>query len=209
MRLSVTLIPASGFYCSYMLWLLRTSFVINLLFSFCISRSVAQFNLFLVNRHHLLSRTDNWKIGDSLGEFKDKIVLCALAAQDSLTENLTRIWMTKQVQNIGCVQHGAASSPKVDPTWHWILLEKSSSDPPLKLEKWQMQEKSTFPAKDHIVLDTLLEPELEKVHLPIKTIYECTITGSSAQLERERLASMHNWKWTGRIDVTKKDRGHE
>ena len=71
----------------------------------------------------------------------------------------------------------------IEPFW-----EKPSADPPLKWEKWQMQAKLALPAKENIALDTLLEPKIETVQLPPEPIYENTITGSSAQSEKERLA---------------------
>ena len=66
--------------------------------------------------------------------------------------------------------------------------EKPSADPPLKWEKWQMQAQLALLAKENFALDTLLEPKPETVQLPLEPIYENTITGSSAQSERERLA---------------------
>ena len=81
----------------------------------------------------------------------------------------------------------------IEPFW-----DKPSADPPLKWEKWQMQAKLAFLAKENITLDTLLEPKPETVQLPLEPIYEDTITGSSAQSERERLArnaqSKMNWE---------------
>ena len=71
----------------------------------------------------------------------------------------------------------------IEPFW-----EKPSADPPLKWEKWQMQAKLALLAKGNISLDNLLEPKPETVQLLLETIYENTIKGSSAQLERERLA---------------------
>ena len=41
-----------------------------------------------------------WKIGDSLSEFNYKIELSALAAQDSIAENLTVIWIAKPVHKL-------------------------------------------------------------------------------------------------------------
>ena len=80
-----------------------------------------------------------------------------------------------------------------EPFW-----DKPSADPPLKWEKWQMQAKLALLAKENITLDTLLEPKPETVQLPLEPIYEDTITGSSAQSERERLArnaqSKMNWE---------------
>ena len=70
----------------------------------------------------------------------------------------------------------------IEPFW-----EKQSADPPLKWEKWQMQAKLALLAKENIALDILLEPKPETVQLPLEPIYENTITGSSAQSERERL----------------------
>ena len=61
-----------------------------------------------------------------------------------------------------------------------------------------MQAKLALLAKDNIALDILLEPKPETVQLPLEPIYESTITGSSAQSERERLARnaqlKMNWK---------------
>ena len=71
----------------------------------------------------------------------------------------------------------------IEPFW-----EKPSADPPLKWEKWQMQAKLALLAKENIAFDILLEPKPEAVKLPLEPIYENTITGSSAQSERERLA---------------------
>ena len=81
----------------------------------------------------------------------------------------------------------------IEPFW-----DKPSVDPPLKWEKWQMQAKLALLAKENITIDTLLEPKPETVQLPLEPIYEVTITGSSAQSERERLArnaqSKMNWE---------------
>ena len=71
----------------------------------------------------------------------------------------------------------------IEPFW-----DKPSVDPPLKWEKWQMQAKLALLAKENITIDTLLEPKPETVQLPLEPIYEVTITGSSAQSDRERLA---------------------
>ena len=68
------------------------------------------------------------------------------------------------------------------------LYEKPGADPPLKWEKWQMQTKLALLAKESIALRILLEPKPETVQLPLESIYENTITGSSGQSERERLA---------------------
>ena len=68
----------------------------------------------------------------------------------------------------------------IEPFW-----DKPSVDPPLKWEKWQMQAKLALLAKENITLATLLEPKPESVQLPLEPIYEDTITGSSAQSERE------------------------
>ena len=113
MHLSVTLIPASGIYCSYISDFWGPTLWSVSLFVFCISRSVAKFNLFLDNLLHLPSKTDKWKIGNSLSEFKDKIVSSALAAQDSLTENLIVIWIANQVHNIDCVRQHQQTIPKL------------------------------------------------------------------------------------------------
>ena len=49
-----------------------------------------------------------------------------------------------------------------------------------------MQYKLALLAKENIILDALLERKPEMVDLPLEPIYEETIVGSSAQLERER-----------------------
>ena len=72
----------------------------------------------------------------------------------------------------------------IEPFWG-----KPSADPPLKWEKWQMQAKLALLAKENIALDILLEPKPETVQLPLEPIYENTIRGSSAQSERDRLAT--------------------
>ena len=66
--------------------------------------------------------------------------------------------------------------------------EKPSADPLLKWEKWKMQAKLALLAKENIALDILLELKPETVQLPLEPNYENTITGSSAQSERDRLA---------------------
>ena len=43
-------------------------------------------------------------------------------------------------------------------------------------------------ARENIALDILLEPKHKRVQLPLELIYENTITGSSAQSEREQVA---------------------
>ena len=94
-----------------------------------------QIYLFFDNRIHLPSKEDKWRICDSLSEFNDKIVLNALAAQVSVTENLTVIWIADQVHSIVCVRHGAASNPKTDPTWHLILLGETQPRSSFKVGK--------------------------------------------------------------------------
>ena len=83
----------------------------------------------------------------------------------------------------------------IEPFW-----EKPSVDPPLKGEKWQMQAKLALIAEENIDVDTLLEPKPETVQLTLEPIYENTITGSSAQSERKRLARNAqlkiNWEYS-------------
>ena len=71
----------------------------------------------------------------------------------------------------------------IEPSW-----EKPSSDTPLMWDKRQMQAKLAFLAKENIALDILLEPKPENIQLPLESICESRITGSSAQSERERQA---------------------
>ena len=51
-----------------------------------------------------------------------------------------------------------------------------------------MQAKMALLARENIALDILLESKPKNVQLPLEPIYESTITGSSVQSERERLA---------------------
>ena len=64
----------------------------------------------------------------------------------------------------------------IEPFW-----DKTSVDPPLKWEKWQMQAKLALLANENITIDNLLEPKPEAVQLPLEPIYEVTITRSLAQ----------------------------
>ena len=98
------------------------------------------------------------------------------------------IWIANQVHNIDFVRHGAVSNAKGDPTWHRTFLGKTQPRSFFRVEKLQIQAKLALIAKENIALDTLLEPKPENVQLPLEPIYENTITGSWAQLERERLA---------------------
>ena len=90
----------------------------------------------------------------------------------------------------------------IEPFW-----EKPSADPPLKWEKWQMQAKLALHRKENIALDIFLEPKPESVQLPLEPIYENTITGSSAQLERERQARNAQLKMNWENRCQKQDGG--
>ena len=63
--------------------------------------------------------------------------------------------------------------------------DKPTPDPLLRLEKWRVQYELELLAKENKILDTPLGLKPEKVDLPLEPIYEETIIGSSAQLERE------------------------
>ena len=73
-----------------------------------------------------------------------------------------------------------------------------------------MQSKLALLAKENIALDISLEPKPENFQLPLKPIYENTITGSSAQSERERLARNAQLKmnWGKSMPETNGDRDH-
>ena len=73
-----------------------------------------------------------------------------------------------------------------------------------------MQAKLALLAKENIALDTLLEQKPESVQLSLEPIYENTKTGSSAQLERERLARNAQLKinWGKLMSETDGDRDH-
>ena len=77
--------------------------------------------------------------------------------------------------------------PGIEPFW-----EKTSADPPLKWEKWQMQAELALLAKENIALDILLEPKPENVQLRLELIYESTIRGSSANRNENGKSEMHN-----------------
>ena len=81
-----------------------------------------------------------------------------------------------------------SATQKRTPLGSETFWEKPSAYPPLRWEKWQMQSKLALLAKENIALDNLLEPNPERVQLPLEPIYENTIKGSSAHSERERLA---------------------
>ena len=66
--------------------------------------------------------------------------------------------------------------------------DKPTPDPPLQWEKWKIRYRLAQLAKENIILDTLLGPKHEMVHLPLEPIYEETIVVSSAQSESERNA---------------------
>ena len=53
----------------------------------------------------------------------------------------------------------------IDPYW-----DKSTPEPPLRLEKWRVQYKLALLAKENIIFDTLLEPKPEMVELPLEPI---------------------------------------
>ena len=177
--------------------LLCSNIITNSLFQFCISSSVAQFILFLDNRIYFPSKTDKCQVGELLSEFKYKTVLSALTAKVNSTEILIAVRIARSstqycLYTTWCSQL-RKSELDIEPFW-----ETSSADPPLKWEKWQMQAKLVLLAKEKIALDTLLEPKPKNVQLLLEPIYEITITGSSAQSEREGLArnaqSKMNWK---------------
>ena len=82
----------------------------------------------------------------------------------------------------------AQSAAKRTPLGIDAFWDKPTPDPLLRWEKWRVQYKLALLAKENIILDTLLGPKPEMVDLPLEPIYEETIVGSSAQLERERNA---------------------
>ena len=70
---------------------------------------------------------------------------------------------------------------EIDPFW-----DRPTPDPPLRWEKWRVQNKLALLPKENIILDTLLGPKPEMVDPPLEPIYEETMVGASAQSERER-----------------------
>ena len=69
----------------------------------------------------------------------------------------------------------------IEPFW-----EKSTLEPPLQWDRWQIMLKLAIMAKEVISIDILLEDPPDKVTLPPEPIYEDDIENSTAQSERDR-----------------------
>ena len=79
----------------------------------------------------------------------------------------------------------AHSAKKRTPLGINAFWDNPTPDPPLRWEKWRVQNKLALLAKDNQILDTLPGPKPEMLGLPLEPIYEETAMGSSAQSERE------------------------
>ena len=125
-------------------------------------------------------------------------MLSALAAQVNTTEILIAIRIVKSSTQYQLCMTCHCQQRKREPHMAWNPSGKTYCGPLSKWEKWQIQAKLALLAKENIALDTLLAPKPENVQLPLEPIYESTVTGSSDQSERKRLARhaqlKMNWK---------------
>ena len=69
----------------------------------------------------------------------------------------------------------------IEPLW-----EQPTSDPPIRWEKWRIQEKLPILARENITLDTLPQPKPTHVRLPVEPKYEMAIEVSTEDTERDR-----------------------
>ena len=69
----------------------------------------------------------------------------------------------------------------IEPFW-----ERTTSDPPIRWEKWRIQLKLAILARENITIDTLLQPKPSTVRLPAKPKYEMPIEDTTEEAERER-----------------------
>ena len=92
---------------------------------------------------------------------------------------------TARESRIQIVYDMAQSANERTPLGIDAFWDKPTPDPPLRREKWRVQYKLALLAKEKIILDTLLGPKPDMMDLPLETLYEETIMGSSAQSERE------------------------
>ena len=69
----------------------------------------------------------------------------------------------------------------IEPFW-----EKSTLEPPLRWDRWQIMLNLAIMAKEDISIDILLEDPPDKVILPPEPIYEDNVENSTSQSERDR-----------------------
>ena len=86
-----------------------------------------------------------------------------------------------------------------------LFVGQANNGYPLRCEKWRVQYKLELPAKENIILGTLLGPKPEMVDLPLQSIYEETIIGSSAQSERERNARNAQQKMAKQVPTSNRN----
>ena len=67
-----------------------------------------------------------------------------------------------------------------------FFWEKSTLEPPLRWDRWQITLKLAIMAKEGISIDNLLEDPPNRVTLPPETIYEDDVENSTAQSKRDR-----------------------
>ena len=77
------------------------------------------------------------------------------------------------------------------------FLERPTSDPPIRWEKWWIQLKLALLARENITLDTLLQPKPTMVRLSAEPKYEMPIEDATHEPERDRQIrnSQLNLQW--------------
>ena len=66
------------------------------------------------------------------------------------------------------------------------FLERATSDPPIRWEKWRIQVNLAILARENITLDTLLLPKPTLVQLLVEPKYEMAIEDATEETERDR-----------------------
>ena len=80
----------------------------------------------------------------------------------------------------------------IEPFW-----ERSTSDPPIRWEKWRIQVKIAILARENITLVTLLYPKPTHVRLPVEPKYEMAIEDATEDTERDRQIRNNQLKLCG------------
>ena len=90
-----------------------------------------------------------------------------------------------QIANLYDMAQSARESRKT-PLSIEPFLERPTSDPPIRWEKWRIQVKLAILARENITLDTLLQPKTTMVGLPAKPKYKMPIEDATHEMERDR-----------------------
>ena len=65
-------------------------------------------------------------------------------------------------------------------------MERPTSDPPIRREKWRIQVKLAILARENITLDTLPQSKPTHVRLSVEPKYEMAIEDATKDTERDR-----------------------